>query len=240
MTDEEKLQEFTQQVHLSIYNRRIDDITDTDGVEWVEKIKIWCNLFLDELEMEVDSNGKPINWSYLRENDHLIGTIASASDTFDLPSGARRLAVDIDRPLYITQDDTVIALWDVVAPNQLTSRNHYSTRDQRVTYVNEKIVFSRSLNDTEVGGKVYADIINSFPRLADDDTSLFDLPIPRQLLVLGVAKNSSLSDIVQGGLSPSFTQKYDNILEGHKMESDQSGAASEVVTEDNSHITGVY
>lgn len=240
MTDEQKLQEFTQQVYLTIFNRRIDDITGEDGQEEIEKIKIWCNLFLDELEQETDLEGNPINWTYLRENDAEIGTTATATDTFPLPTGALRLVSDPDRPLWISQDGAQISVWDVVDPNQITNRHNYGLRDQRVTYVNQTVVFSRPLNETEVGGDVFADIVNSFPRLADDDTTLFNLPIPRQLLVLGTAKNASLPDIVQGGLSPSYAQKFNSLLEGHKTANSQTSVADEAVTEDNSGIGGVW
>lgn len=240
MTDGEKLNELTQDFYLTLYNREIDDIEDTDGQAEVSKVVRWVNLFLNELEQETDSNGMPINWVYRRQNDVELGTISGASDTFALPSGALRPVADPDRPLYITQDSSIIGLWDVVDPNQLTSRNHYTDREQRVTYVNQLIVFSRTLNDTEIGGKVYSDLVYSFPRLASDDTTLLNLPIPRQLLILGAAKNSSLPDIVQGGLSPSYAQKYSDLLEGHKAANNQTGVASEAVTEDYSGIGGVY
>lgn len=240
MTNEEKLQEFAQQVYLTIYGRRIDDVEDEDGVETVEKVKIWCNLFLDELELERDSEGRPINWNYLRENDTEIGTIATSTDTFDLPDGALRLVADEDRPLVIMQDSSIVSVWDVVDPNQITKRNSYGlARDQRVTYVNQKIVFSRSLNETEIDGNIVADVMFSFPRLADNDTSLFDLPIPRQLLVLGTAKNATLPDIVQGGLSPSYSQKYNDLLDGEKMANGQTSVGDEAVTDDFSNIGGV-
>lgn len=241
MTDEQKLQEFAQQVYLTIYGRRMDDITDEDGVEQVQKTIIWLNLFLDELEMELDPDGTPTNWIMVRENDKELGTIAAEGDTFDLPTGALRLVSEVDRPLFILQDGSVISTWDVVDPNQITKRGTYNApREQRVTYVNRKVVFSRPLNDTEIGGTVHADIVNSFPRLADDDTTLFDLPVPRQLLVLGAAKNASLPDIVQGGLSPSYAQKYASLLEGAKMANGQTAAADEIDYEDYSDIGGVY
>lgn len=44
MTNEEKVEEFAQQVYLTIYGRRIDDPTDEDGVEQIAKTLIWCNL----------------------------------------------------------------------------------------------------------------------------------------------------------------------------------------------------
>lgn len=232
-TNAEKIQEFAQQVYLTIYGRRIDDIDDTDGVEAVEKTKIWLNLFLDELEREAD-------WNCVRENDATIGTVQNATSTFDLPGDARKLVADENRPLVIMNDGAIISIWDVVDPNQLTSRNHYGTRDQRVTYVNQRIVFSRALNDTEIGSTVMADIVNTIPRIASNDTSLFDLPLPRQLLVLGTAKNNTLPDIVQGGLSPSYVQKYNDELEKAKAENDAAGLSSEAVTEDNGNIAGVY
>lgn len=241
MTNEERLQEFAQQVYLTIYGRRIDDVEDPDGVEQIEKTKIWCNLYLDELEKERDNEGRLINWIYLRENDLEVGTISTATDTFDLPDGALRLVADEDRPLVIMQDSSIVSAWDVVDPNQITKRNSYGqARDQRVTYVNQKIVFSRSLAETEIDGSIIADIMFSFPRLADNDTSLFDLPIPRQLLVLGTAKNATLPDIVQGGLSPSYAQKYNDLLEGEKMESAQTSTGDEAVTDDYSGIGGVW
>ena len=93
MTEQQKLallQQYTQQVYLAIYNRRIKDITNAAGIEEIEKAVIWTNLFLDELEMETDPDGMPINWTYLRENGKEIGTISGVSDTFDLPEGALR------------------------------------------------------------------------------------------------------------------------------------------------------
>lgn len=240
MTNEEKIQEFAQQVYLTIYGRRIDGITEEDGVEQVEKTLIWLNLFLDELEMEREPDGSPTNWAFLRENDAEIGTIVTATDTFDLPDDTLRPVADEDRPLVIMQDGAIVSTWDVVDPNQITKRNSYSLREQRVTYVNQKIVFSRPLNDTEINGTVLTDIVYKFPRLTDSDTSLFDLPLPRQLLVLGTAKNASLPDIVQGGLSPSYAQKYGDLLEGAKMANSQTATSDEAVYDDFSGISGVY
>lgn len=244
MTDEEKLQLFTQQVYLTINNRRLDNITDEDGVEAVATTVIWCNLFLDELEMERNPDGTPCNWNFLRENDAEIGTVVAEDDTFDLPAGALRLVAEEDRPLLIMQDGIIVSTWDVVDPDQITRRDNsiYPSRDQRVTYVNSKIVFSRTLNETEIGGTIFADLMNSFPRLdgeAPINVETLDLPIPRQLLVLGTAKNSSLPNIVKGGLSPSYTQKYNDLLDGLKMTNGQTSVGDIAVTDDFSNIGGV-
>jgi len=244
VTNLEQIQAFTQEVNLTIYNRLIVDIGEADGQEAVAKTTIWLNLFLDELAFEKNPDDTPVNWLFLRKNDTEIGEIDEATDTFDLPRDALRLVSEEDRPLYITQDGTVISTWDVVEPDQLTSRNDYINRDNRVSYVGEQIVFSRPLNDTEIGGTIFADVVNKFPQLVStsgsENVDLFKLPIPRQLLVLGTAKNASLPDIVQGGLSPSYAQKYDNLLEGVKAANMQSAAANQVVVEDYSDITGVY
>lgn len=245
MTPLEQLQQFTQQVYLTINNRRLDSVTDEDGLEAVATTVIWANLFLDELEMERNPDGTILNWNFLRENDAEIGVIAGESDTFDLPAGALRLVAEENRPLIIMQDGAIVSVWDVVDPDQITSRNRYpSDRDQRVTYVNNKIVFSRTLNETEIGGTVFADIVNRFPRLDDtsgeENTDLFDLPIPRQLLVLGTAKNSSLPNIVKGGLSPSYTQKYGDLLEGLKVANMSTSTGDEAVSDDYSYIGGVW
>lgn len=244
MTPLEQLQQFTQQLYLSINNRRLDSVTDTDGLEAIAQAVIWCNLFLDELELELDPDGTPTNWNFLRENDAEIGTVADATSTFDLPTGALRLVADEDRPLVIMQDGAIVSVWDVVDPNQITKRNSYAApREQRVTYVNRKVVFSRELNETEIGGLVVADVEHSFPRLddtaGDENADLFALPIPRQLLVLGTAKNSSLPNIVKGGLSPSFAQKYSNLLDGFKAANMQTSTGDEAVTDDFSNIRGV-
>lgn len=240
MTNEQKIQEFVQQVYLTIYGRRVDDLTDVDGVEQIAKTLIWCNLFLDELELEKEPEGGPTNWSFLRENDAEIGTIATATDTFSLPDETLRPIADEERPLVIMQDGIIVSSWDVVDPSQITRRNGEVSRSQRVTYVNQLLVFSRALNDTEIGGTVLTDIVNKFPRLTSTDTTLFDLPLPRQLLVLGTAKNASLPDIVQGGLSPSYAQKYADLLEGAKLANAQSSVPDEAVTDDFSGIGGVW
>ena len=239
MTNEEKINEFVQQVYLTIYGRRVDDLTDVDGVEQIAKTLIWCNLFLDELELEKEPDGSPTNWTFLRENDAEIGTIATSTDTFSLPDDTLRPIADEERPLVIMQDSSIVSAWDIVDPSQITRRNGEQMRSQRVTYVNQLLVFSRILNDTEIGGTVLTDISVKFPRLTSSDTSLFDLPIARQLLVLGTAKNASLPDIVQGGLSPSYAQKYADLLEGAKMANMQSSEADEAVTDDFSGIGGV-
>lgn len=238
MTNEQKIQDFVNDVYLIRYNRYVDDITDEDGQTEVAKTISWTNMLVGELERETDSNGQPMNWSFARENDKEIGVITIPGQSFTLPDGVMRLLTNDDRPLIITHDGSIVSSWEVVAANQI-SRRKYSP-DNRVTVVNKKIIFSRPLRDFEIGGTVIADVINKLPRLSLTDTSLLDTVEPVELLMLGVAKNATLPDIVQGGLSPSFVQKYGDLLEQTKIENDTSSMSDEVTRDDYSDISGVY
>lgn len=233
MTTTEKLNKFVQSVYLVRYGRYIDDITDDDGVIEVAKTIDWTNQFLEELEEEAD-------WQYLRENNYNLGVVATASQIFELPDEVRKLVVDENRPLTIYQGDTLVSKWDVVNPNQLTERSDNGYRENRVTFVNNQVVFSRPLDEGEIGGVVEADVINYMPELSDTNVDLLDLIKPKQLLILGVAKNATLPDIVQGGLSPSFAQKYSDLLDKAIMENEKTATASSTVGDDYSYITGVY
>ena len=232
MTDEERLIQFAQSTYLMRYGRYIDDIDEPDGQEEVDKTIDWANQIIDEIEPEAD-------WQYVRDNDREIGIVTTPTQTLVLPDSVRKLAVDEERPLAIIQDGAIVSLWDVVSPDQLT-RPNAGFRDKRVTFVDNRVVFSRPFNDTEMNGSIVADVINYIPRLARDDISVLDILKPIQLLKLGVAKNATLPDIVQGGLSPSFTQKYGDLLEKAIMENNRSAAANNVVRDDYSSIGGVY
>lgn len=232
MTNLEKLQQFTQDVYRIRYNRFVDNIADADGLVEVQKTIGWANDLLDELELEAD-------WQWVRENDKSVGIISSATQTFDLPDDARKLVVSEYRPLAILQDGAIVSLWDVVDPNQGIRRDR-ATRDKRVTVVNNQIVFSQPLDTTEIGGTIIADVINSIPRLADNNTEALDLVKPISLLKLGAAKNATLPDIVQGGLSPSFVQKYADLLAKAVGENNASAEADEVERDDYSGIGGVW
>lgn len=247
MTDEQKIQKFTQDVYLTRFNRFVDEIpidyttivsvTDTDALVEIAKTISWLNMFLDELEAEVDNDGRPINWSFVRENDVELGTV-SADGTIELDDDQLRLVVDDNRPLRLTTDGSVIANFAVVTADQITSKMNRTTND-RVTLVNRTLVFSRVFTAEEIGSTVVADVINSIPRLTSTDALTIDTVKPYQLLVLGVAKNATLPDIVQGGLSPSFVQRYDDLLDGIKAANSLTSSGDEYVRDDSSYISGV-
>lgn len=243
MTPEETLQKFVQDLYLTQFSRRIDDITDSDGQEEIAKAVVWVNTVLDELEAETDNDGQPIDWQWVRENDANLGTISSANQIFDLDEDINRLVVAEYRPLIIKQGDSTVSYWDVVDPNQL-ARVDNITSNQRVSVVNNQILFSRPLNDTEIGGTVVADIINHIPQVSNEEGNVnveaLEIVKPRQLLLLGAAKNATLPDIVQGGLSPSFTQKYADLLTKVIAKNQASAVADNAVRDDYSHIGGIY
>lgn len=231
MTDTERLQAFVQSVYLARYNRYIDDITDEDGQEEIAKTIDWTNQFLGEIELESD-------WQYLRTNDLEIGTVSSATQVVPIPSGVRKMVVHEDRPLKILQDGAIVSQWEVVDPNHITESTGYY--GNRVTTVGDNLVFSRAFNEGEIGGTITADVIDDMPQLSTDDISVLDLVKPQALLVLGVAKNAVLPDIVQGGLTPSFTEKYADLLEKAVMQNEASASSGIVDTDDLSVIRGVW
>lgn len=240
MTDIEKMKAFAQSVILAMTGKHMDveDIDGEEGAAYLLELVDWCNQLIDEIELEAD-------WNFVRELQAEIGTVATLSQQFPLLPTMRKLAVNEHRPLHILQDDTPVSTWDVVKPSMITAlRSEYPIRE-RVTYVSKNIVFSRSLNEGELGGTVVADVINRIPRLVytdggvDNDTQVLDLIEPRLLLVLGVAKNATLPDFVRGGISPSLVQKYVDILGKAVAENDATAASEMVERDDYSAITGV-
>lgn len=235
MTDEQKLKAFAQSVILAMTAKHMDqeDLDGEEGTQWIKELIDWTNQYVSgELELADD-------WNDVRENNAVIGTVAAPADTFTLPEGARKLAVNEHRPLKILQDGSPISIWDVVKPSMITaSRDEWPIRE-RVSYVRRQVIFSRSLNENEIGGQVVADILHHFPVLANDNTELLDYDL-RSLIVLGVAKNATLPDFVRGGISPSLGQKYADMLET-AMEENWATAASDYYEGDNfSQIRGVY
>ena len=231
MTPSERLEKFAQSVYLTKNNRYFDDIGEDDGQVYIAQTVDWTNLLLDELEREAD-------WNCVRTYDQDLGEVLTAGQTFPLPAGVRKLVVDEDRPLVIMHDGAVVSHWDVVDANQITRRNNSPTRD-RVTVVKKTIIFSRPLKDYEIGGHVFADTIEPLPRIRDTNVDLFDTFPNSQLIILGVAKNATLPDIVQGGLSPSYVQKYADLLEKEVMENNASSTSDEVVRDDFGYIGGI-
>jgi len=242
MTDEETMKKFAQSVILAMTSKHMDqeDLDSEDGAQFIVELVDWTNQFLDELELETD-------WNFVTELNKTIGTVTGATQTFPLPAGTRKLAVNERRPLHITQDGTPVSTWDIVRPAMISAqRDWYPLRD-RVTFVGKNIVFSRDLDDNEIGGEVVADTINRIPRLTyvagqpeeDNDLQVLELIEPRQLLIFGVAKNATLPNFVRGKISPSLVQKYADVL-GKAVAENEATGTGDTYEGDDINIGGVY
>lgn len=242
MTPQQKMDQFVQDVYLTRNGQFLDSLTDTDGLDEVRKCYRFANMYLDELERESDNDGRPMQWNFARRNDVDLGTILASNTPITLPAAAKKLVIDANRPVTITSGGIAIAHFDVVDAGQITKRTDMSTTD-KVTVPKRTLIFSRNFNSQEITGHVIGDVIDLLPRLdsADPTTSatLLDI-VPYQLLVLGTAKNATLPDIVQGGLTPSFIQKYNDMLDQVKMENGDSSMADEGVTDDLGYIGGIF
>lgn len=220
----------------SIYlakNGRYNDVDGTELTDFLTQTIDWINQFKQELELEAD-------WNYLRTNRNLIATISDpAIQTYPLPEGVRTVVVSPYRDVVIENDGTVIAHFTMVSPNQIANPADPYTGD-RATVINQSLVLSRPLTDAEVGGELRADTIAHMPLLTMSDVSLLSLVKPQQLIVLGVAKNATLPDMVQGGISPSLTQKYNDLLQKAVGINNSTSETLDVPTENFGFIRGVW
>lgn len=221
-----------QSIYLVMYNR-YNDVDGDELTEFVDKTIDWVNQFTQELELEAD-------WNYLRTNANLIGTISDVTvQSYELPDEVRTAVYSPYRDVTISFDGSTISTFTLVSPNLISDPTNPETQD-RATVINRTLVLSRPLTATELGGELRCDTIDFMPQLSLEDADLLTLVQPKQLIVLGVAKNSTLPDIVQGGISPSIAQKYGDLLKRAVMQNNESATAGEAPREDLSFIRGVY
>lgn len=245
-----QLQKFAQSVYLVIKGRYFDDIDTEDGVTLIQQTVDWANMFIDEIEMETNPDGTPIEWKFKRVLGFELGTVAAGGASVAIPSSVDFVLTDENRYVQIVQGGAVVSNWAVVAPDQITNKSSRTTEDT-CTQVGSTLTFSRAFRDYEDGGTVTADVSAPLPpitysistdglTLTPTNIKLLSIVKPKTLLTLGVAKNASLPDIVQGGLSPSYAQKYGNLLQGAIARNNAGAVADEVVREDLSGVGGVY
>lgn len=221
-----------QSIYLAA-NNRYKSVSGTELDNWLAQIIDWVNQFTPELELEAD-------WNYLRENSSVIATISDPDvQSYTIPTTIRKIVVSPYRDATIQFDGSVVSTFTMVDPDQIANPADPST-DDRATVINGKLVLSRPLKDTEVGGDLCADVIKKMPVLTTGDVTLLTTVKPYQLLVLGVAKNMTLPDIIQGGISPSLTQKYADLLQKAVEENNATAEAYETPGEDFSFVRGVF
>lgn len=241
---------FAQDIYLLVKGRDFDDITGQDGQTFISQIARWVNMFVDELETETGPSGKPVDWWFSRQEGVELGTAILGDASISLPSSVSRLPTDEQRYVQVKQDSSVISNWLVVHPKDISSKTDRITEDM-CAVVGGNLVFSRVFNDLESTGSIVADIIAKLPRIAystGSDSSgtvtatnvkLFTLVQPALLLKLGVAKNVTLPDIVQGKLSPSYAQKFKDLLDGAIARSEASAAGAIMARDNYSYVRGV-
>lgn len=242
-----ELQNFAQSVYLVLKNRYYDDITSDDGNTFVLQIADFINQYLDELETEVGPDGEPVDWRFARSNGVSLGTATAGDAAIDFDTTAYfNLIAEENRYVQITQDGTVIANFAVVDPGQIA--NSGITEDM-CAQIGSQIVFSRVFTAEEDGGTITGDVTTPIPRVAASvsgssitctNAKALALVKPKQLLILGVAKNSSLPDLVRGKLSPSYVQKYNDLLQNAIARNMATGSSDTVVQEDFGYIAGNY
>lgn len=239
---------FAQDVYLLVKGRDFDDIAGEDGQIFLARMARWANMFIDELENEVGTNGKLVDWWFARSNDFSLGTAVLGDASISLPSSVSRLTADEQRQVQIKQDSSVISNWAVVRPKDISSKTDRITEDM-CAVVGGNLVFSRVFNEFESTGNIVADVILKLPRigynvpasgtLVATNVKILSMVVPALLLKLGVAKNVTLPDIVQGKLSPSYTQKFKELLEGAIARSEATSVAAVTARDNYSNIRSV-
>jgi hypothetical protein len=232
MTNEEIIAKLAQSAYLAVTGN-YNDVTGTELAEFLDKTIDWCNQLTAEIELEAD-------WNYLRTNAYDFGTVtAAAQQTIELPDEVRKIITSPYRDLVLSSDGAIISRFKTVKPSQIADPRNPETKS-RVTTVNRTLVFSRPFTAEEVGATIQSDVVAPMPQLSLVDTELIDIVTPYQLLILGIGKNISLPDLVRGGTSPSFVQKYNDLLKKAVMENDATAEADDADRENLSFISGVW
>lgn len=233
MTNDERIEDIAQKIFRT-WNGRTNSVTGTQLTNFINDSIGWINEFLPELEKETD-------WDWSRENDYVIGVANSSSTAgFELDDDVRKVVKDPERPVYILDSNgKLLSTWDVVTPGQLKNPKETSNED-RCAVVGRTLKFSRAFTDTENGSSVYGDVIYFLPELSSTNTEVLDIVKPVSLIILGVAKNQALPNVVKKGLVPTLTQKYADLLNGAKAENSSSSTADTVDGENYGYIQGIW
>lgn len=230
----DNIRSLAQDTYFTINGAENDDTGD-DLTTFENNFIRGFNLWLDEYETEA-------YWNRVRTNDYVLGTISNTTTfSFELPSEYRTPVFSPDKYLkFILDDGTVVAKFKLVNPNQ-TSVDDEIYHPDRATFVDDHlIVLSRAPKDTEVGAEMVLDVVQYFPKLARNDDTAIGLIYSKNIGVLGVAKNNTLSDVTKVSLSPSFAQKYANELGKALQANDASNEIDDMRGDDYSYIGGTW
>lgn len=226
------MEDLAQSVY-RIVNGSNNAATGAAATSFIDLYRDWANDFISELELEAD-------WNWWRVQDYDFG-LASNDVPLVIPTDFRKLVVNLDRPIYLQQDSTTIATFIVVDPNNVNNPSN-TEKEDRVTFINGKFVFSRPFKDEELGASVKGDYMQNAPQItsAIGGDAVISVIKPYKLLTLGIAKDVSLPDLVQGGISPNIEQRYLKTLGAAIAQNAQSVATGTAPFGNYADIGGIY
>lgn len=225
--------ELAQDVYFTVNGSENDDTGDDLTIFQNDFIRAF-NLWLDEYETEA-------YWNRVRVNDYVLATIANTTDySFDLPADYRTPIFDENKYLKFVNDGIVLAKFKLVDPNQRQVDDDWARPDRATFADNNKIVLSRAPTAEEVGASIVLDVVRRFPKLTRTDATALSYIYSKQVAVLGIAKNITLSDVTKVSLSPSFAQKYSNELNKALNTNNASNEIDDMRGEDYSNIGGIW
>lgn len=229
---ESEIYNLGQKVYL-VLNGVYNDVTGDERTGFIDETIDWANQYLDELALEAD-------WSWLRQNDVTLGTVGAADDTFPLAPTVLRPVYDWQRAVTMTKPNGQKTVWSLVKPNLLYNPAEGGIQQNRVAVVSRTLRFSRPFTSDEIGSTLQGDVINRFSTVSRSDVTALSQVQPSQLIVLGMAKNQVLPDVVNNTLTSNYDVKYQRLLKKAIDLDGASTALDELEVEDLSFIRGVY
>lgn len=232
MASIDEIRDLAQDVYFTVNGTENDD-TDEDLEIFENNFIRAFNLWLDEYETEA-------YWNDARVNDYVLGTVNNTTTySFPLSDIYRTPVIDENKYLKFVNDGTTISQFKLVNPNQRVVDDSYD-RPNRAAFVGGKVVLSRNPTEAELGSQMVLDVVQYFPKLTRTNAEALALLYNKQIAVLGVAKNQSLSDLTKVSLSPSFAQKYAEELKKAIAANNASNELDEMRRDDFSYIGGVW
>lgn len=228
----DNIRELAQNTYYTINGAENDD-TGEDLIDFENNFIRGFNLWKDEYESET-------YWNSVRVNDYVLSTVTDTTNyTFELSDEYRTPVIDMDKYLKFEIDGIVVARFKLVDPNQRQVDDEYNHPD-RATFVGRNIVLSRAPTSEELGASIVLDVVQYIPNLTRTDDTALGLIYSQNLAVLGIAKNSTLSDPTKVSLSPSFAQKYNNELNKAVAINNATNEVDEMQRDNFSNIGGIW
>lgn len=233
------IQDLAQNTYFTINGAENDD-TGSDLTTFQNNFVRAFNIWMREYETEA-------YWHIARTNDYVLATLADTSTySFALPATYRTPVIQQNKYLkFVLADGTVIAKFTMVNPDQRQVDSDIE-RPNRATFLEAgrggggTIVLSRAPKPEEVGAKIVLDVVKMFPKLSTADSTVLSWIYNDTVATLGIAKNTTLSDVTKIALSPSFAQKYSNELNKALNINNASNEDDDMSRDDFGNIGGIW